>query len=1133
MIISPSIVATNEVQIANTNAPSSGVHGRSSPNVTALEDGGFVITWVSEGNGTESQDGSGSGIFGQRFDVVGNRVGEEFQINTTTQYDQRSPEVAALPDGGFYVVWSSEGWTDFAGGIFGQRFDQEGVPVGGEEQISAPGNIVQWDPEIVSYPDGSLFVGWIASDNDSQLRGIFGRGYTPEMTAISDEFVLDQSTASYSNLSLAAVGQEGFVAAWGIRDFRYQITSVFFSDMEGQTSDRLFITDQSRVSAFQINGVQNVLYGTDQVFLAWSDYRTYGEGTDLLTNFQVIFDLDGSTSDEAEPLEVDGNLGDVIVLGDQGMQFVVGDEIYLDGGGYTPTVFLGYRGYLDTIENVNSETNLPITSSYRLLPAATQLNNGSIVYAWDAGYEIAFQQYRSNSFATGSLDIIGSPFAGELLTALPIGIDDPDGVGDFSYQWLRGGENIEGANSSIYTLSEEDVGLGMSVRVQFTDGLGTLETILSGTVQQIGVSLVGTDANDSLTGSYGNDQIRGVGGNDTIHGGQGVDVLSGDDGDDQITGRGTIVGGGGADLIFLLPDTYSRYNDYTNLVEAGEGNDSVSGSGTIFAGPGDDVIVVEGDVRLADTNSLYGESGDDTIYADGRDDFISGGSGQDVLSAGDGNDFVNPGSGVDIITMGNGTDTVYGSSDELNGDTIHGVFENDLVSINSTTFFGSPVIIQNDDLTTLSLDLTGDSQLDFHLHFSDPTILYQQNIFQTDEGVLIYRVRYIGTENDDWINGTDTDNTIEGLAGSDTLKGYAGNDLLEGGAGGSSRGDSLYGGIGNDTLFGASSSNLEGDDTLRDRLEGGEGNDLLVGGAANDSLFGNEDRDTLIGGSGNDFLNGAHGSDRLEGGSGSDRLDGGTGNDLLFGGADDDSLSGSIGNDTLFGEDGRDILAGESGNDSLDGGNSDDVLNGGDGNDTLIGGEGNDTLIGGESEDDLRDVIYGGVGDDTIDGGYGNDELRGDAGNDTIAGGFGADTVIGGVGHDTLTGSAFADQIFSGDGDDFVNGGWGHDLVNGGAGADRFFHIGIVDHGSDWIQDYNSAERDVLQFGITSATVRQFQVNFTHTESATGERSGDDNVEEAFVIYRPTGQIVWALVDGEGQSSITIQIGSDVFDLLA
>ncbi|MFC3612586.1 hypothetical protein ACFORG_02335 [Lutimaribacter marinistellae] len=241
------------------------------------------------------------------------------------------------------------------------------------------------------------------------------------------------------------------------------------------------------------------------------------------------------------------------------------------------------------------------------------------------------------------------------------------------------------------------------------------------------------------------------------------------------------------------------------------------------------------------------------------------------------------------------------------------------------------------------------------------------------------------------------------------------------------------------------------------------------------------------------------------------------------GDADDNVLRGDVTRDLLSGLDGNDVLDGQAG---------DDRLLGGDGLDTLIGGAGDDQLFGGETEADLRDVIYGGDGNDSADGGYGNDELRGDAGNDTLAGGFGTDTLIGGAGDDVVTGSAFSDLVFGGDGNDFVNGGFGYDRINGGSGADRFFHLGIADHGSDWVQDYNAAEGDVLVFG-GAATADQFQINLAHTQTPDGERSGEDGVQEAFVIYRPTGQIIWALVDGDGQEAINLQVGGEVFDLLA
>ncbi|MEQ9696050.1 hypothetical protein [Shimia sp. SDUM112013] len=367
----------------------------------------------------------------------------------------------------------------------------------------------------------------------------------------------------------------------------------------------------------------------------------------------------------------------------------------------------------------------------------------------------------------------------------------------------------------------------------------------------------------------------------------------------------------------------------------------------------------------------------------------------------------------------------------------------------------------------------------------DLTLIGETLTFDDSNGAIV------GTAGNDTLTGTEGDDTLKGLDGDDVLFGLAGNDDIQGGAG-------------NDTISGTAGA---------DRIDGGDGRDMvfldLTGTAANAYSMAV------------DLARGAH---IIEFHSDTD-------SDVLLN-IEDYLLIGDI-SMTLAGSDVDNTLTTGSGDDNLRGRGGDDLLSGGDGSDILAGEEGNDTLIGGNTENDLRDVVYGGNGNDSIDGGYGNDELRGDAGNDTIEGGFGADTVIGGAGADILSGSAWSDVIFGGDGDDFVNGGWGHDRVNGGAGADRFFHIGIRDHGSDWIQDYDAAEGDVLVFGIGSATRDQFQINTTHTSSPDGERSGDDSTEEAFIIYRPTGQIMWALVDGAGQDSINLMIAGQVYDLMA
>ncbi|MEY8839073.1 calcium-binding protein, partial [Cribrihabitans sp. XS_ASV171] len=247
-----------------------------------------------------------------------------------------------------------------------------------------------------------------------------------------------------------------------------------------------------------------------------------------------------------------------------------------------------------------------------------------------------------------------------------------------------------------------------------------------------------------------------------------------------------------------------------------------------------------------------------------------------------------------------------------------------------------------------------------------------------------------------------------------------------------------------------------------------------------------------------------------------------------------ENANGSHGNDVLSGDAQANRLNGLNGADRLIGLEGDDTLEGGGGPDTLNGGDGNDVLIGGPDghEADQRNVGYEGAGDDRAEGGGGNDQIFGQEGNDTLSGGFGADELQGQDGSDVITGGALSDLVYGGDGDDFVNGGFGYDRINGGTGADKFYHLGVADHGSDWVQDYASADGDTLVFG-GSATRDQFQVNFDHTATPDGDRSGDDAVQEAFVIYRPTGQILWALVDGEGQDQINLQLGAETFDLMA
>ena len=88
---------------------------------------------------------------------------------------------------------------------------------------------------------------------------------------------------------------------------------------------------------------------------------------------------------------------------------------------------------------------------------------------------------RPNSPATGQPTITGTAQVGETLTADTSGIADQDGLDDasFAYQWMADDSDIAGATDSTYTLTPDDLGKSVKVRVTFTDDRSNQETLTS------------------------------------------------------------------------------------------------------------------------------------------------------------------------------------------------------------------------------------------------------------------------------------------------------------------------------------------------------------------------------------------------------------------------------------------------------------------------------------------------------------------------------------------------------------------------------------------------------------------------------------------------------------------------------
>lgn len=142
---------------------------QTAPALAALSNGGFVVAWVSD-----DQDGSGLGIYGQRFLISGNRIGEEFRINTTTALDQSEPSISGYDNGGFVVVWTSQSDGDGTG-IFGQAFNSDGTPANGEFRANTTVINNQWQPSVATLNNGGFITVWSWRSPDRSTQGIYGQ----------------------------------------------------------------------------------------------------------------------------------------------------------------------------------------------------------------------------------------------------------------------------------------------------------------------------------------------------------------------------------------------------------------------------------------------------------------------------------------------------------------------------------------------------------------------------------------------------------------------------------------------------------------------------------------------------------------------------------------------------------------------------------------------------------------------------------------------------------------------------------------------------------------------------------------------------------------------------------------------
>ena len=647
-----------------------------SPRISVLDDGSFVITWVDDSiSGGAEGDDQGSAIKGQVFLADGTPVGSEFLVNTATVHDQKQPQITALPDGSFAIVW-----VDNSAGVGGATGDTSNSAIKAQVFVPIPDALYVGEHETVSF--GGVIAISDVDAGDAILTATLEVDYGLLEVAVGDSGVtLVGGNGTDSVVVSGTLAQlNAFFAASGTSTLAYT------ANTDAPPASATLSVSVNDGGSSGAGGAQTgnatltiVIAGEDDPAVAADDAFTIGEDGILSGD---LFADNGSGTDadvDGPALRVGAVQGDTGAVGTQTLlasgallvvnadgtfdydpngafDYLPAGETALDSfeyslvGGGTATVAI-------TVGGIDSDDTLPGTSGDDAIDGG---EGDDTIHAGAGNDTLGGGEGNDLLYGEAGDDHLSGGAGNDLLD----GGTERDTA---SYAAASGGVTVTLATPGI---AQDTLGAG-------TDTLVSIE------------NLEGSPFGDQLTGSGEANLLHGLEGDDVIHGLSGADRIYGGDGNDELIGGigfDRLEGGEGNDLL------YGNLGD--DILVGGNGIDTLygnDGADTLYGGDGDDMLIggVGEDVlrggQGADT--ISGGVGADSIHGQWGDDEISGGEGDDMIDGGDGDDILDGGIGFDTIYGGNGADDLFGGN---GNDTLHGGLMNDLLrgAVGSDDLYG-------------------------------------------------------------------------------------------------------------------------------------------------------------------------------------------------------------------------------------------------------------------------------------------------------------------------------------------------------------------------------------------------------------------------------------------------------------
>ena len=281
----------------------------SNPQVSALADGGFVVVW--EGQTSDGQ--GGKDIFVQKFSGCGSATGNLQRLEGVVSWNlwDSNPQVAALDGGGFVVAWQGRTET-LSSDIFLQRFDPDGERIGENIRLfGGEGDLWDHNARISETSDGGFVVIWEGRNSREQKTDIFVQQYDAngESSGWAINYSIDQNDAAAPSI---VSGLEGsFVIVWqgkgSASDIFVQKSVPFYNscDYNIQCGRIHLHGDQAKN-----NYAPTISPLADGGYVVvWVGETSDGQGTDI---FAQRFDVSGFQSESVIRLQAEvGNLADI------------------------------------------------------------------------------------------------------------------------------------------------------------------------------------------------------------------------------------------------------------------------------------------------------------------------------------------------------------------------------------------------------------------------------------------------------------------------------------------------------------------------------------------------------------------------------------------------------------------------------------------------------------------------------------------------------------------------------------------------------------------------------------------------------------------------------------------------------